>query len=154
MTMKTACVAIVLAVAASPALAQSPKEEIDAANARFEQGFEKGDVAALAQMYTETATVLPPDSDLVTGRGAIADFWQAAIKAGLKNLRLRAFQVEALGPAAAKEIGHFSIDVPNPQGHTMAAQGKYVVVWRKVGTEWKLDADIWNMNAPAKSGTQ
>ena len=22
--------------------------------------------------------------------------------------------------------------------------GKYVVVWEKVGTEWKLSADIWN----------
>lgn len=152
--MKTASLAIVLSLAALPAFAQSPKDEIDAANARFEQGFEKGDAAALAQMYTETATVLPPDSDLVTGRGAIADFWQGALKAGLKNLRLRAFQVEALGPDAAKEIGHFSIDVPNPQNRTMTVQGKYVVVWRKIGTDWKLDADIWNMNAPAKNGTQ
>jgi ketosteroid isomerase-like protein len=29
---------------------------------------------------------------------------------------------------------------PTPQEVT----GKYLVVWEKVGTDWKLSADIWN----------
>lgn len=139
---------------ASPGFAQSVAKEIEAANARFEQEFAKGDASALARMYTETATVLPPESDLVTGRDAIQTFWQGAIQSGVKNLSVKTIQVEELGTAAAKEIGRFSLDAPGPQNQMMKVEGKYVVVWRKVGADWKLDADIWNTNAPAKSGSQ
>ena len=50
--------------------------------------------------------------------------------------------VKPLGPSAAQEIGMFSLKVkgPTPQEVT----GKYLVVWEKVGTDWKLSADIWN----------
>ena len=30
--------------------------------------------------------------------------------------------------------------------------GKYVVVWRKVGDEWKAAADIFNSDKPAAGG--
>lgn len=139
---------------ALPSFAQSLTKDIEAANARFEQEFAKGDASALARMYTENATVLPPESDLVTGRDAIQAFWQGAIQSGVKNLRLKTVQVDELGTAAAKEIGRFSLDAPAPQDQMMKVEGKYVVVWRKVGAEWKLDADIWNTNAPAKIGSQ
>jgi ketosteroid isomerase-like protein len=47
-----------------------------------------------------------------------------------------------LGPSAAREIGTFSLKTTGsaPQEVT----GKYVVVWEKIGNEWKLAADIWN----------
>jgi ketosteroid isomerase-like protein len=50
--------------------------------------------------------------------------------------------VKPLGPAAAREIGTFSLKTkgPTPQEVT----GKYVVVWEKVGSDWQLAADIWN----------
>jgi ketosteroid isomerase-like protein len=50
--------------------------------------------------------------------------------------------VKSLGPNAAREIGTFSFKTkaPSPQEVT----GKYVVVWEKVGNDWKLSSDIWN----------
>jgi uncharacterized protein (TIGR02246 family) len=154
MKMSAALLAGCALFAASPSFAQSVMKEIEAANARFEQDFGKGDAAALARMYTENATVLPPDSDMLTGRDAIQAFWQGAIQSGLKNLTLKAVQVDELGAAAAKEIGRFTLEVPAPQNQMAKIEGKYVVVWRKVGNDWKLDADIWNMNAPAKAASQ
>jgi ketosteroid isomerase-like protein len=60
------------------------------------------------------------------------------------NVRARpeARDVKPLGPAAAREIGTFSLKTkgPNPQEVT----GKYIVVWEKVGNDWQLAADIWN----------
>ena len=43
---------------------------------------------------------------------------------------------------SVKEIGTFSLKMKGstPQEVT----GKYLVVWEKVGTDWKLSADIWN----------
>ncbi len=47
---------------------------------------------------------------------------------------------------AAREIGEFSLDQPNAQKQMMHVEGKYVVLWRHVGHNWKLDTDIWNTN--------
>ncbi|WP_426440101.1 hypothetical protein [Bradyrhizobium genosp. P] len=46
--------------------------------------------------------------------------------------------VKPLGSSAAREIGTFSLKTkgPTPQEVT----GKYVVVWEKVGSDWKLAA--------------
>jgi ketosteroid isomerase-like protein len=48
-------------------------------------------------------------------------------------------EVKPLGPSTAQEIGTFSLKMkgPTPQEVT----GKYLVVWEKVGTDWKLSAD-------------
>jgi ketosteroid isomerase-like protein len=50
--------------------------------------------------------------------------------------------VKPLGPSAAREIGTFGLKTkgPTPQEVT----GKYLVVWEKIGSDWKLAADIWN----------
>jgi ketosteroid isomerase-like protein len=55
---------------------------------------------------------------------------------------LTTLDVKPLGPSAASEIGTFSLRTkgPTPQEVT----GKYMVVWEKVGGDWKLAADIWN----------
>jgi ketosteroid isomerase-like protein len=56
--------------------------------------------------------------------------------------QLTTLDVKPLGPSAAREIGTFSLKTkgPTPQEVT----GKYVVVWEKVGPDWRLAADIWN----------
>jgi ketosteroid isomerase-like protein len=56
--------------------------------------------------------------------------------------KVTTLDVKRLGPSAAREIGTFSLKTkgPNPKEVT----GKYVVVWEKVGKDWKLATDIWN----------
>ena len=50
--------------------------------------------------------------------------------------------VKRLGLAAAREIGTFSLKTKETPPKEVT--GKYVVVWEKVGKDWKLAADIWN----------
>jgi ketosteroid isomerase-like protein len=56
--------------------------------------------------------------------------------------KLTTLDVKPLGPSAAREIGTVSLKTKGstPQEVTV----KYVVVWEKVGNDWKLAADIWN----------
>jgi uncharacterized protein (TIGR02246 family) len=119
---------------------------IQKANDAFVADFAKGDAAAIAQLYTAKATALPPGGDIAKGRDAIQAVWAGAIKAGLKNVTITAVDVEPLGRAAAREIGRFSYEAPGQDGTLTKAEGKYVVVWKKAGAQWKLDTDIWNMN--------
>jgi ketosteroid isomerase-like protein len=143
--MKVAILAIPLLVLAGSAQARDIKPDIDAANAKFVAAFNKGDAAGIGQLYTEHATALPPGAPMAKGRAAIQAFWQGAIQSGLKNASLKALQVDQFGNAA-REIGTFSLDAPDAQKQMVHVEGKYVVLWRRERSGWKLDTDIWNMN--------
>jgi uncharacterized protein (TIGR02246 family) len=143
--MKVVALAIPLMLLAISAQARDIKADIDAANAKFVAAFTKGDAAGVAQLYTDQATALPPGAPMAKGRAAIQAFWQGAIQSGLKNVSLKALQVDQFG-SAAREIGQFSLDSTDAQKQTVHVEGKYVVLWRRVRGNWKLDTDIWNMN--------
>ena len=123
----------------APASAQ--KAEIEAVNAKWIEYFNKGDFAGIGSLYTTDATAFPPGSAMVRGRAGIEVMWKSmAEQAG--DPKLVTLDVKPLGPSAAREIGTFSLKTkgPTPQDVT----GKYVVVWEKVGDDWKLADDIWN----------
>ena len=123
----------------APASAQ--KAEIEAVNAKWIEFFNKGDFAGVASLYTTDATAFPPGSAMVQGAAAIGAMWKSMAEK-VSDPKLTTLDVKSLGPSAAREIGTFSVKTkgPSPQEVT----GKYVVVWEKVGNDWKLASDIWN----------
>jgi uncharacterized protein (TIGR02246 family) len=124
---------------AVPAFAQ--QAEIEAVNAKWIGFFNKGDFAGIASLYTADASAFPPGSPMVRGRDAIGAMWKGmAEKVGAP--RITTLEVKSLGPAAAREIGTFSLKTKGPTPQEVV--GKYVVVWEKVGSDWQLAADIWN----------
>jgi uncharacterized protein (TIGR02246 family) len=138
--MRMIAIAVALVVGLM-AHAFAQKADIDAANAKFVELFNKGDFDGIAQLYTEDATALPPGAAMVKGRAAIGAMWKAMAEQ-VTDVKVTALEVKPLGPDAAREIGTFSLKTKaaTPQEVT----GKYVVVWEKVGGEWKLATDIWN----------
>jgi uncharacterized protein (TIGR02246 family) len=135
-------IALVVAFVASltaPAFAQ--QAAIEAVNAKWVDFFNKGDFAGIASLYTEDATAFPPGSGMVKGRAAIEAMWKSTAEQ-VSDPKFTTLDVKPLGPSAAREIGTFSLKTKAspPQEVT----GKYVVVWEKIGSDWKLAADIWN----------
>jgi uncharacterized protein (TIGR02246 family) len=139
MMRRIALVILLLAGLNAPALAQ--QAEIEAINAKWTDFFNKGDFAGLASLYTEDATAFPPGSPMVKGRPAIETMWKSMAEQ-ISDPKVTTTDVKPLGPSAAREIGTFSLKTKGqtPQEIT----GKYVVVWEKVGNDWKLATDIWN----------
>jgi uncharacterized protein (TIGR02246 family) len=125
-----------------PALAQD-KATIQSLNDKFAQAFNAGDATAVAALYTDDAVILPPGAEMMKGRSAIQAFWKGAAEQ-LGNGKLTTVDVKPLGSEAAQEIGTFTFRTKGTQPQEIA--GKYVVVWEKVGGEWKLATDIWNTN--------
>jgi ketosteroid isomerase-like protein len=66
------------------------------------------------------------------------------VVAQASELKLTTQSVRALGSEAAQEIGTFMLKTRGQDPQEMA--GKYVVIWQKVGSEWKIATDIWNTN--------
>ena len=122
-----------------PAFAQ--KAEIEAVNAKWMELFNKGDFAGIGLLYTVDATAFPPGSGMVRGSAAIGAMWKN-IAEQVSEPNLTTLDVKRLGPSAAREIGTFSLKTKGAAPKEVA--GKYVVVWEKVGTRWKLTTDIWN----------
>jgi uncharacterized protein (TIGR02246 family) len=124
----------------APALAQN-KATIEKLNDVWTSAFNKGDAAAVAALYTEDAYVLPPGSAMVKGRAAIEVFWRQAAQQ-MSDARLTTVDILPLGRSAAREVGTVSLKTKSQPPQEIV--GKYVVVWRKVGRDWKLATDIWN----------
>jgi uncharacterized protein (TIGR02246 family) len=124
---------------AAPAAAQ--KADIEAANARWTEFFNKGDFDGVGSLYTTDATAFPPGSGMVKGRAAIGAMWKNMAEQ-VGDPKVTTLDVKRLGPGAAREIGTFSLKTKGPSPKEVT--GKYVVVWEKVGKDWKLATDIWN----------
>jgi uncharacterized protein (TIGR02246 family) len=140
MTMRRIALAIAFVIGlVAPTLAQ--KAEIEAANAKWIELFNKGDFAGIASLYTEDATAFPPGAAMVKGREAIGAMWKGFAEQ-VTDPKLTTLDVKSLGPSAAREIGTFSLKTKGATPQEVV--GKYVVVWEKVGDDWKLAADIWN----------
>ena len=127
---------------AAPVLAQD-KATIDRLNARFAAAFNSGDYSTAAALYTEDAFVLPPGAEIIRGRAGIQSFWAKAGET-LGNVSLTTLEVTPLGNSVAREIGTFSAKTKGPQPQDVG--GKYVVIWQKVGDDWRISTDIWNSN--------
>ena len=78
---------------------------------------------------------------MVKGRAAIAAMWKSMAEK-VSDPKVTTLEVKPLGPTAAREIGTFSLRTKGEKPQEVV--GKYVVVWEKVGNDWKLAADIWN----------
>ncbi len=123
----------------APAAAQ--QAEIAAANGKWVAYFNKGDFDGIASLYTADATALPPGSPMAKGRAAIGAMWKG-MGEQITNPKVTTLDVKRLGPAAAREIGTFSLTTKGSPPKEVT--GKYVVIWQRVGKDWKLATDIWN----------
>jgi uncharacterized protein (TIGR02246 family) len=122
---------------------------IEAANAKFDQAFQRGDAAAVGALYTQDAMLFPPDSEIIKGRQAIGEFWKATHKSGVKSAKLTTLDVGASGDVAY-EAGTVLLTVQPEGKEASTASAKYVVVWKRQSDgSWQLHRDIWN-SMPAK----
>ena len=107
------------------------------------------DAASIAGLYTEDGAVMPPNSPIGKGRSAIQQTWAAMMQTPGFDLTFVPEQiVVSTSGDMALDRGAYRLTVA-PDGTKQTDTGKYVVVWRKVGGEWKAAADIFNSDLPA-----
>jgi ketosteroid isomerase-like protein len=125
-------------------ISDSIQAEMRKVNALFGETVVKGrNSAALDQVYTVDARILPPGADLIEGREKIKDFWKGAV-AGMNVQDAKLVSVNAhLAGDSIIEVGRAQLFLPDGQ----SAEVKYVVEWKQEGGAWKWHTDIWNMNA-------
>lgn len=139
---------MVLVVANHAAGANPLQPAIEAANTQMSAAVAKGDAAAMAALYTTDGQVMPAGSEPVRGKAAIQKFWQGALSSGVAAVTLKTVEVYGQGHLAT-EVGEY--DLKDKAGKSLD-HGKYIVIWRLVGADWKLLRDMFSTNsAPPKT---
>jgi len=125
------------------------RKAIEMGNAKFGEAVRQADAAAIAALYTDDATLLPPNSEMIKGKPGIEAFWKGGLDMGIKDAVLTAVEVFAMGDLAY-EIGKYDLKIQPAGQAVLADSGKYIVIWKKQADgSWKLHVDIWNTNLPA-----
>ena len=124
------------------------QQAVQDTNREWMEAVKRGDPASLAALYTEDATLLPPNSKAIRGRQGIEAFFKAGMQMGISEATLETVDVEYLGDVAY-EVGAYTMKIEPEGGQATADKGKYVVVWKRDGDgPWKLAVDMWNTNTP------
>ena len=110
------------------------------------------DAAGIAELYAADGAVMPPNAPISKGRAAIQQTWASMMRTPGFGLTFAPEQIVVSSSGdMALDRGTYSLTIA-PNGTSKTDTGKYVVVWRKIGGEWKAAADILNSNLPANGG--
>ena len=110
--------------------------------------FLKNDANAIQDLYAADALVMPPNATAIEGRAAIAP-WAREISAVLAAFEASPIRVRVEGNMAWI-AGRYTMTVKLPSGETANDTGKYLEVWRREGGTWRITADMFNSDLPAK----
>jgi uncharacterized protein (TIGR02246 family) len=103
--------------------------------------------AALRDIYTRDARILPPGAEMISGREAIQKFWTDLVQsANATSAILTSVDVMPAGDGAV-EIGEATLTLAPPGQAQIQMEVKYVVYWREEDGRWKWHVDIWNLNS-------
>ena len=127
---------------------QAIRRQVD----RWLQLVKAKDAAGIAALYAEDGAVMPPNAPIGKGRGAVQQTWASMMRTPGFDLTFAPEQIVVSSSGdMALDRGTYSLTIA-PEGTTQTDTGKYVVVWRKIGREWRAAADIFNSDLPASGG--
>jgi ketosteroid isomerase-like protein len=137
------CVGIMLMTAGTGG-GQTTNRRLDDLARRFADAFNAKDAARVAAFYTDDAAVMAPDQPMIKGRRNIEAYYASGFRQNIENFRL--FPIEsATAGNQAFEAGHSMLSGrPAAGADLITKNGKYVVIYRRVGSEWKIAYDIFN----------
>ncbi len=119
------------------------RKAIEETDKQLTDALARGDGAAMGLLYAEDAQLLPPNEPAVSGRKAIGEYWQGAISAGIKNMKLEIATVEGRDDLAYEQGAY---TVSGADGKVLEV-GKFIVVWKRINNRWMLYRDMWSSNS-------
>jgi uncharacterized protein (TIGR02246 family) len=121
------------------------KRAVEEKNRHFTEAHVTGDSAAMVNIFTHDARVLPPNADPVIGRPAIEALTSQYLTFGITEFREETTAFYGSEDLLIDEGTYVMVYGEDDTTET----GKYLNVWRKEGGEWKIYSNMWNTNAPA-----
>jgi ketosteroid isomerase-like protein len=107
-----------------------------------------GDVKGIVALYADDAVEMPPNEPAIKGRAAIEQYYVKQ----LAMSKLSAFSISHLDSVASGNVGYdvgtYTQTVMLKDGKSINATGKYTVILRRSGADWKVVYAIYNSDQP------
>lgn len=111
---------------------------LDKLATEFAAAYNAHDPAKVAAFYAEDAVLMPANVPLIRGRSSIETYYEEQFARGAVRLRLSPLESRVTGDRAF-EVGA-AVATLGPYSDN----GKYIVIYRRVGRDWKIAFDIFN----------
>ncbi len=113
--------------------------------AEFDAAINAGELQRFLVLYAEDAVRLPPGSDPIVGREAIAESIQGFLEAYQPEHALEVEDVRVSGDVAISRGNWRSTDTPRSGGESSTARGTWTTFReRTTDGSWKTVLEIWN----------
>ena len=109
------------------------------------------DVDFIANLYAPQGSLMPPNMQSAVGRDAVRQAFTGVLSAPDATLTFGNNPEIVISQAGdmAYEIGTYRYSFTSPQGPVLD-EGKYLITWVKTPEGWKIAADMFNSNLPAR----
>jgi len=124
--------------------ATTMKKIIEEKSNQFTEAHITRDTAFLNNIFAKDARAYPPNSDVVTGRAAIAAVNAEWVNYGIKEfteVSTSFYGNEAYLIDEGKYYLRFGED-------DIIDKGNYINIWKKDNGDWKIYSNIWNSSLP------
>jgi ketosteroid isomerase-like protein len=104
-----------------------------------------GDIDTLLELYTDDATLLPPNDTMKRGKDAINMFYLLTPREGkILDASIISNEIKGTGNTLY-EIGEFDLTIaPFESDATQTSRCKYITIWKHSDGLWKIYAECWN----------
>jgi ketosteroid isomerase-like protein len=128
---------------------KAAEDAVRAADVAWSKAAGAQDLANVALYYAEDATVMPPNSPIVSGRDAAQRAWATMLVPGNSISWAPNTVVSAASGDYVYDQGTYTASIKGADGKAVADTGKYLCVWRKQPDGvWQAEWDMWNSDLP------
>jgi ketosteroid isomerase-like protein len=126
---------------------------LDKVTSELVAAFNAEDAARAALLYAEDAVLMPANMPMIKGRTAIEGHFKKEFAATDTTLQLKPLE-SAIDGSQGFGVGTSAFTLKRGGASQTVAgigtvqTGKYVLVFKRVGTDWKIAYDIFNDDAP------
>ena len=127
------------------------EEEVRAASAAWDEAHNAGDLAKLVALYGDSAVSMPFNRPALEGRAAIEADFRAFFDTYTAHHTTEIVSLTVVEDWAI-ERGRYQLSAtPKGEGAPFSETGKHVVIRRRVDGSWKVQMEIWNLDAPPRA---
>lgn len=117
------------------------REAIGRSNRLYSEGFETHRAELVVDRYSVDGAIMAAGSRSIMSREGFLAFFNGGYEHGIRKVILRTTRVFGLCGEFVNEEGGYELKGDKGQ---VIDRGKYLVVWKRVGREWKMYRDIFN----------